>query len=119
VPSPSMSPAVTNPPNVKLASPNGSLGGTSTDPSLPLTTAITVFGPRPGHQHRVLDPVGVEVTRRHADVPAEARERAAHRRPPRPERPDPVGVNSSALPSARPETTSGPAGPAGAAAVGA
>ena len=47
LPSPSMSPAVTNPPNVKFASPNGSVGASRTEPSLPLTTAIAVFVPGP------------------------------------------------------------------------
>jgi hypothetical protein len=46
-PSPSMSPAVTNPPNVKLASPNGSVGGRRIDPPTPLTTAIIVLTPGP------------------------------------------------------------------------
>src|SRR4051794_33012621 len=42
-----MSPAVTNPPNVKFASPNGSVGPSSTEPSFPLTTAIAVLVPGP------------------------------------------------------------------------
>jgi hypothetical protein len=43
-------PVVANPPKVKLASPNGSVGGTRIDPSLPLTTAITVLTPGPGRR---------------------------------------------------------------------
>src|SRR5207244_726879 len=46
-PSPSRSPAATNPPNVKFASPNGSVGPSSTELSLPLTTAMTVLVPGP------------------------------------------------------------------------
>src|SRR5437764_3656339 len=46
-PSWSMSPAATNPPKVKFASPNGSVGAKSTLPSFPLTTAITVLVPGP------------------------------------------------------------------------
>src|SRR5205814_1045183 len=47
LPSRSRSPAATNPPDVKFASPNGSVGGTRVLPSLPLTTAIWVFTPGP------------------------------------------------------------------------
>ena len=44
-PSRSMSPAVTNPPDVKFASPNGSVGASRVEPSFPLTTAIAVRVP--------------------------------------------------------------------------
>src|SRR5205823_12301330 len=115
-PSRSMSPAVTNPPNVKLASPNGSVGGTRVLPSLPLTTAITVFVPGP-------------VTRTVSATPSPSTSAVAVRTAtPGPPNgltvadgvglnwPEPFGANTTADPSAGPPTASGrPGAPTGAA----
>src|SRR5581483_11523190 len=101
-----MSPAVTNPPNVKLASPNGSVGGTSSDPSFPLTTAITVFVP---------GPVTSTVSRTPSPLKSPV---AARTSPPNPGNGviappvgRPSGPNVWAVPPVSPETTNGrPAG---------